>query len=228
MSTATALRPPSTRVLRIPAECGSLTAELTVPEDAVGVVVFARTNTAHRQMRYDQRLAALLHDAGFATLVFDLLTPTEELVDEPRRALRGDLGLLSRRLIEVVDWLCYQPGVEGLPVGLLGEDAGAAATFVAACVRADRVAAIVSYAERLDQAYPILSRVHAPSLLIVAGNDEDGLRANNAAFGRLSGVKLLVRVGVDRLATAGDKDEEVSRLAFDWFSRTMGRAIALV
>ena len=212
---------PRTRVVHIPAESGSLAAELTVPRALVGVVVFARTNAAHRQTRYDHQLAEKLQASGFATLLLDLLTPAEELVDAATCAMRADLALVSRRLIEVIDWLDDQSELLGLDIGIVGEEIGAAAAFVAACVRPRRVAAIVSYAERLDLAGPVLARVHVPSLLIVAGSDEDHVRSNNTAFRQLDCGKELVRIAVDRFTTRSALDEEVSRLAHDWLSRMM-------
>lgn len=227
MPTTTALpNAPITRVVHIPAECGSLTAELTLPTDPVAIIVFARTNAAHRQTRYDQQLAGALHGAQFGTLVFDLLTPGEEIIDDMTCGLRADVALLARRLIEAIDWLAEQPGAAGCKIGVLGEGPGGAAAFVAACVRRTRVAAIVSYAERLDRAQPVLPRIQAPSLVIVSGNDEDNVRSNDMAFRRLSCPKQLVRVAVDRFTTTGVTDKEISRLAFDWFMRTMVPATA--
>jgi putative phosphoribosyl transferase len=225
--TTTALpNAPLTRVVHIAAECGSLTAELTLPTDPVGVIVFARTNAAHRQTRYDHQLASALHRAQFGTLVFDLLTPGEEIIDDMTRGLRADVALLSRRLIEAIDWVSDQPGVTGCKLGVLGEGPGGAAAFVAACVRRTRVAAVVSYAERLDRAEPVLARVQAPWLIIVAGNDEDQVRSNDMAFRRLNCPKRLVRVGIDRFTTTGVTDKEISQLAFDWFTRILTPAYA--
>lgn len=219
--------PPVTRVVHIPAECGSLTAELTLPPDPLGVIVFARTNAAHRQVRYDQQLASALHGARIGTLLFDLLTPGEEIIDDMTCGLRADVALLSRRLIEAIDWLADQAGTAGRNIGVFGEGPGAAAAFVAACVRRSRVAAIVSYTERLERAQPVLPRVHAPSLIIVSGNDEDYVRSNDMAFRRLRCQKELVRVGIERFTTPGITDGEISRLAFDWFTRTMTPARAV-
>jgi hypothetical protein len=228
MSTSAISQSPITRVVHIPAECGDLVAELSSPADPLGIVIFARTNAAHRKTQRDQQLADLLHNARFATLMFDLLTPSEEFVDEPTRALRVDRALLSRRLIEVVDWIADEPGMNDLGIGLFGEGPGAAPAFIAACVRPHRVSALIAYAERLDAATPVLSRVQTPSLIIVSTNDESDLRANAAAFRQLQCPKRLVRITSDRPTTAGDTDTEVSRLALDWFSHTMTPASAVI
>jgi putative phosphoribosyl transferase len=224
-TTAAPPNSPTTRVVHIAAAAGCLTAELTVPAAPRGIVVFARTNAARRQTRHDRELAAKLHDARLGTLAFDLLTPSEELIDEATCSLRVDLALLARRLIEAIDWLAEQPSTCGLDVGLLGEGPGAAAAFVAACVRPAAVAAIVVSVGRLDQAQPVLSRVRAPSLIIVSGNDETELRSNDMAFRRLRCSKELVRVSFGS-ATTPDTNREISRLAVDWFSRTMAPTLA--
>jgi putative phosphoribosyl transferase len=209
------------RIVHIATNCGSLTAELTVPDDSRAIVILARTNAARRQARYDRKLADSLQAAGFATLMFDLLTPDEELIGDATRAMRTDTALLSRRLIEVIDWAADQPGIEGLDVGLLGEGAGAPAAFVASCVRPDRVTAIVSYAERLDRAATVLPRVQASTLLIVVGNDENELRSNDAGFRKLTCRKELVCVATGQYTSRMDAEREVSRLAFDWFWRML-------
>src|SRR4029079_15788026 len=93
---STTLAAPRTYVIHIPAEHGVLVAELTIPQAPIAVIAFARTNAAYRSSRYDHALSPALHDAGFATIAFDLLTPSAELVDAPTRGLRMDLALLAR------------------------------------------------------------------------------------------------------------------------------------
>lgn len=208
---------PRTRVVHIVTDRGSLTAELTEPRDATGVIVFAGTNAAQRSARYDRRLAESLHEAGFATLLLDLLTPSEELVDGSTCSMRSDIALLSRRLIETIDWLGDQRSTARLDVGIMGEDAGAAAAMVAACFRPYRVASIVANADQLDLAESVLPRVRAAALLIVSGNDMEKLKANEIAFKKLSCRKGLVCVPLASSAL----DREVTRLATDWFTRTV-------
>jgi putative phosphoribosyl transferase len=212
---------PRTRVVHIAVEHGSLVAELAIPREPMGIVVFARTNAAGRQTRYDRDLSKSLQAFGFATVLLDLLTPADELVDAATCAMRTDVALLARRLIEVIDWFDVDAEVAHLDVGLVAEGAGAAAAFVAACVRPQRVAAIVSYADRLDLAAPVLDRVQAPSLLIVAGNNDDALRSNDRAFRKLECTKELVRIGQNQFTMPAALDDEVSRLAREWLVRAM-------
>ena len=162
-----------------------------------------------------------MHDARFATLALDLLTPIEEVIDEPTRGMRTDLALLSRRLVDVIDWLADQPESLGLVAGLFGEGPAGPAALVASCVRPERVAAVVCLSERLDPATPALSQVQAPSLIIVSGIADTDLQSNEAALRQLHCPKQLVRVPTDQFTRRDDGDAEISRLVRDWFAHTI-------
>ena len=209
---------PPTSVVHIAACGASLTGELTVPDHAIGLAVFSRTNADRRSRRDVARLGSALRGRGYATLVFDLLTADEELLEISTRGLRGDLALLARRLIDTIDWIATQPAIAELPIGLVGEGAGAPAAFVAACVRTDRIVAVVSHGQCPDLASPVLGRVLAPSLFVVPGDEPATVRANEIAFVRLRGVKELVRFGGER-PTLEPTLDELSRLVLAWFER---------
>lgn len=151
-------------------------AELTVPDDAQGLVILAlpcggsRTNPRH------QHVACVLNDAGFATLFCDLLSPEEQLLSDITGEFRYDVQLLSQRLTGVTDWCASQPEIRDLPVGYLGVGAGAAASFLSAAQRPHVARAIVVRGGRLDLAWSSLGRVRAP-VLLVAGEHDDALRA---------------------------------------------------
>jgi len=222
MSTTTSTVSLAPSVVRIAAGGASLTGELTTPPDAATVVVFACTNADPSVRRENRRIAAALRDRGYATLLFDLLTPDEELIDATTHGLRDDLSFLARRLIDTIDWLEGAVSTGRLSVALVGEGTGAAAAFVAACVRPGRVAALVSHSERPDRASPVLGRVLAPSLLIVRGNEEVAVRANEMAFLRLHAPKEMIRLGSE--AGTPDAADEVTRHTLAWFERHVRRA----
>ena len=48
-------------------------------------------------------------DGGFATLLFDLLTPSEEAIDARTAQLRFNVEMLAQRLVGAIDWLAEQP-----------------------------------------------------------------------------------------------------------------------
>ena len=209
-------RTPPTTVVHIAACGASLAGELTIPDGAIGLAVFSRTNANRRSRRDVSRLASALRSRGYATLVFDLLTPGEEMLEMSTRGQRGDLALLARRLIDTIDWVATQPAIAALPIGLVGEGAGAPAAFVAARVRANRICAVVSHGQRPDLASPVFGRVLTPALFVVPDDEPATIRANELAFQRLRGVKELVRFAGER-PTFEPTLDELSRLVLVWF-----------
>src|SRR5512138_1400060 len=115
-----------------------------IPEEPHGLVVFVHGSGSSRSSPRNQYVAQTLQEGGFATLLFDLLTPFEEESDLQSRYLRFDIDLLARRTAGVLDWLDLQPFAYGLKRGLFGSSTGAAAALIAAAELPERVDAIVS------------------------------------------------------------------------------------
>jgi pimeloyl-ACP methyl ester carboxylesterase len=167
-------------------------------------------------------VAQTLNEAGIGTLLMDLLTRDEELVDRATGELRFDISLLARRVVAAVDWLRAGPAGE-LPIGLFGASTGAAAALVAAAERPDEIAALVSRGGRPDLAGPALAAVRAPTLLIVGSRDNVVLELNQRALELLAAEKQLAVVrGATHLFEEPGTLEEVARLAADWFTRQLG------
>ncbi|WP_406635267.1 dienelactone hydrolase family protein [Amycolatopsis sp. WGS_07] len=190
--------------------------DLTVPADAVGVVVFAHGSGSSRHSPRNQAVARALQDHRFATLLFDLLTPEEDRDDQ----LRFDIDLLRDRLLRALDGLGRHPSVTGLPVGLFGASTGAAAALSAAAARPDVVRAVVSRGGRPDLAENALAEVRCPVLLIVGGHDDTVRRLNKAAASQLPGDRDLVVVpGAGHLFEEPGALEQVADAAAGWFGR---------
>jgi putative phosphoribosyl transferase len=152
--------------------------------------------------------------AGFATLLFDLLTPG----DEGNSANVFDIELLANRLIDVTGWLAGQPNTASLPVGYFGASTGAGAALRAAADPRVNVAAVVSRGGRPDLAGRSLSGVRAPTLLIVGGHDEVVLLMNRRAQAAIPGeCKIAVVPGASHLFEEPGTREQVAVLARDWF-----------
>lgn len=173
------------RTVTLPAGHAALTGDLTVPPDALAVVLFAHGSGSSRHSPRNREVAAGLRTAGLGTLLIDLLTEEEERLDARTAELRFDISLLGRRLVAALDWLAREPGTAGLPVVLFGASTGAGAALVAAARRPDRVRAVVSRGGRPDLAGDALDAVRAPVLLIVGGRDTHVLRLNEEAARRL-------------------------------------------
>jgi len=196
-----------------------LAGRLIVPSEAAGVVVFVHGSGSSRHSPRNRYVADALERAGFGTLLFDLLTTDEEAL----RANVFDIALLADRLIQVIGWLNEQPWKAGLPVGLFGASTGAAAALRAAAEPAVEVAAIVSRGGRPDLAGSYLSRVRAPTLLIVGGLDHLVLDLNRAAQARLRCLnELAVVPGATHLFEEPGTLESAAELATHWFIDHLG------
>jgi fermentation-respiration switch protein FrsA (DUF1100 family) len=121
--------------------------DLTVPPDALGLVVFAHGSGSSRFSRRNRAVAAALVRAGCATLLLDLLTPAEEEIDERTGEYRFDIARLAHRVIASIDWAKGVPALASLPVACFGASTGAAAALIAAAERPDIVRAVVSRAD---------------------------------------------------------------------------------
>lgn len=196
----------------------SLQGDLCVPSGAGGLVLFAHGSGSSRKSPRNREVAAWLQDAGLATLLFDLLTPREDEVDQMTRQYRFDISLLARRLVAAIDWVRGHEAAGALPIGLFGASTGAGAALIAAAERPHETAAVVSRGGRPDLAHDALARVRAPTLLIVGGHDPTVQLLNEGALARLTCEKHLAVVpGATHLFEEPGKLVEVARLASHWF-----------
>jgi len=197
-----------------------LEGDLHIPQSSRGLVVFAHGSGSSRLSPRNQSVAEKLNVDGLATLLFDLLTVNEEKIDNQTRQLRFDINLLSTRLIATLDWIINNPDIQNLSIGLFGASTGAAAALVGAAERPAVVDAIVSRGGRPDLAEKdILTKVMAPTLLLVGGNDEQVLELNEKALKDIKAEKkkLTIIPGATHLFEEPGKLEEVARLASGWF-----------
>jgi dienelactone hydrolase len=208
------------RVVQLSVDRITLEGNLTLPEGAAGVVLFAHGSGSSRHSPRNRHVAELLNQSKLATLLVDLLTPEEEAIDARTAHLRFDIGLLANRLIGATDWLMEYPDTRNLRIGYFGASTGAGAALVAATVRAEAVGAVVSRGGRPDLAGSALTRVRAPTLLIVGGNDFQVIELNRAAFEQLRCEKRLAIVpGATHLFEEAGALDQVAALARDWFQR---------
>jgi putative phosphoribosyl transferase len=215
------------RLVQISAGQTTLEGNLIIPKSSRGIVLFAHGSGSGRHSPRNKYVAEVLQDAGIATLLIDLLTEEEEEIDLQTRHLRFDIDLLAQRLIEATDWLKQEQNIQtkDLSVGFFGASTGAAAALVAAAQRQKIVKAIVSRGGRPDLAgSENLSRVQAPTLLIIGGNDEPVIEMNKDAFKQLTNLednqkkkKIVIVPGATHLFEEPGKLEEVADLAKDWF-----------
>lgn len=206
------------REVRIEWGALGLEGELTVPEGASGIVVFAHGSGSSRHSPRNQFVARTIQRSGVATLLFDLLTREEEAVDLRTRHLRFDIPMLAERLVAATEWIGGQEEARDLRMGFFGSSTGGGAALVAAAELGDLAGAVVSRGGRPDLAEEALPRVVAPTLLIVGALDDLVLELNEQAFAQLRCEKRLdVIPGASHLFEEPGKLEEVARHAADWF-----------
>jgi putative phosphoribosyl transferase len=206
------------RDVDVPAGRVTVQGGLTIPPQATAVVLFAHGSGSGRYSPRNRYVASVLHDASFATLLIDLLTPEEEEIDLRTRELRFDIGLLAERLVGATEWLHELPDTGDLRVGYFGASTGAGAALVAAAAVPDRVGAVVSRGGRPDLAGDALEKVRAPTLLIVGGDDVPVMGMNRAAMKQLTcETRLEIIEGASHLFEEPGALERVAELARDWF-----------
>jgi putative phosphoribosyl transferase len=203
----------------VPTVDAEMPGDLTVPAGAAGVVLFAHGSGSSRHSPRNRAVAAHLGAAGFGTLLLDLFTAEEDLIDARTAELRFDIDLLTNRLIGAIDWLAAGPGRD-LPLGLFGASTGAAGALAAAVDRPGPVRAVVSRGGRPDLAAGALDRVAVPVLLIVGGRDTTVLELNRRAAARLTAPhEVSVVPGATHLFEEPGALDRVAELAAAWFER---------
>jgi putative phosphoribosyl transferase len=193
---------------------------VSIPDEPKGLVVFVHGSGSSHHSPRNQCVAQTLQDRGLATLLFDLLTVSEETTDWRTRHLRFDIDLLARRTSGVLEWLDLQPFAYGLRRGLFGASTGAAAALIAAAELPEKVDAVVSRGGRPDLAGEALAKVQTPTLLIVGGHDEVVIDLNEQALAQMkpeTDKKLVIVPGASHLFEEPGTLEEVAQLARDWF-----------
>jgi len=210
----------------VPVESGrQIEADLYVPQRATGLIVFAHGSGSSRFSSRNRAVAEFLNEQSFGTLLLDLLTREEEVIDVHTREYRFDIDRLATRMVRATDWVRNREDLLWLPIGYFGASTGAAAALIAAAERPTTVRAVVSRGGRPDLAGPALTKVVAPTLLIVGGDDEPVIDLNDEARGRMESAHVEMRIvpGATHLFEEPGTLEQVERLAADWFLRYFAR-----
>jgi len=201
--------------VHIPAGTVELDGELILPSSATGVVLFAHGSGSSRFSPRNTYVAEVLQQHGIGTLLFDLLTREEDQDYETR----FDITLLTQRLLAATAWLQSNPGTQALHLGYFGASTGAAAALQAAAQMDGKISAVVSRGGRPDLAGEIaLSRVTAPTLLIVGGADYEVIELNRQADALMNCEKKLVLIpGATHLFEEPGTLQQAARSAAEWF-----------
>jgi putative phosphoribosyl transferase len=211
----------SSNEVKIQINSVTLEGNLTIPEGAKGIVVFAHGSGSSRFSSRNRYVAQELQKEGLGTLLFDLLTAEEERIDMITAHLRFDIDLLANRLVSVTNWLFSNPETKNLNIGYFGASTGAAAALIAAKEHANVIKAVVSRGGRPDLAEKALPNVKAPTLLIVGGEDYQVIEMNKWALDRLKVEQKELKIvpGATHLFEEPGTLEQVANLAGEWFKK---------
>jgi dienelactone hydrolase len=194
---------------------------LAVPDGAKGIVVFAHGSGSSRLSPRNTQVARAFNEAGLATLLIDLLLPSEAI----DRHKVFDIPLLSGRLEEALDWIEEEDSTTDLRVGLFGASTGAAAALTAAAARPELISAVVSRGGRPDLAAGALANVLAPTLLIVGERDTVVIELNRRAMAQLTcPTRLEIVPGATHLFEEPGALDQVVSLATAWFTQYLEKS----
>jgi predicted phosphoribosyltransferase/dienelactone hydrolase len=194
----------------------ALPGDLALPPNPRGLVIFAHGSGSSRFSPRNRQVAEALNAAGYATLLFDLLTEDEAL---DRRNV-FDIPLLGARMADAIDWARNDERFFAAPIGLFGASTGAAAAIHAAAAREGEVSALVSRGGRPDLAERWLGAMTAPTLFIVGAEDREVLALNRAAQRLcLAPTELKLVPGASHLFEEPGALDEVLTAATEWFDR---------
>jgi pimeloyl-ACP methyl ester carboxylesterase len=196
----------------------TLEGDLAIASDSIGLVLFVHGSGSSRHSSRNRYVADELGAHRIATLLFDLLTSDEEVIDNRTRELRFDIELLARRTVGAIEWVRGQPFGATIRIGLFGASTGAAAALIAASRLPDEVSAVVSRGGRPDLAAGSLAKVTAPTLLIVGGNDDVVIELNEEAYRQLRSPKRMEIIpNATHLFEEPGTLEDVAKIAAEFF-----------
>ena len=195
-----------------------LKGDLVFSPEAKGLVLFAHGSGSSRKSPRNRYVAEVLQDSNIATLLFDLLTPQEDMIYKTR----FDIDLLTQRLMHVSEWVMIQNNLKSLPLGYFGASTGAAAALKAAAQLGSKIKSVVSRGGRPDLAIDVLDQVSAPTLFIVGGEDHKVIELNYFAYSHLKcRKKIEILAGASHLFEEPGTLEQAAELAKQWFLRCL-------
>ncbi|MDO9182419.1 MAG: erythromycin esterase family protein, partial [Bacteriovorax sp.] len=187
---------------------------LSTPDKPQGIILFAHGGGSSHKSPRNLFVAKALNNAGFSTLLFDLLTVSEAL----DRKNVFDIELMTKRLLVATEWA--KRNCPKLPIGYFGASTGAAAALGAAFERLD-IFAIVSRGGRPDLALDALPKVYAPTLLLVGSKDEQVIELNQLALNKLKNGKMILIPKAGHIFEEPGTLEQVVEYAVSWFSNSI-------
>lgn len=201
-------------IIKLPTDDFYLEGNLTIPVKAKSLIIFL-SGFGNRFDPVHRILANHLQEAGYATLLFDLLTTKER---ENPRAL--DVETLSRRIVTISSWLHNHSEYRLFELGYLGISSGVPPALIAAAEPGTKIKAIVSIGGRTDWAKKQLPEIASPTLLIAPEYDFHTIKLNQEALDLLNGPKNMVVIpGTSHFFAEAEKLDHVADISVNWFRK---------
>lgn len=198
----------------------TLKGHITAKANPKSWVIFAHGSGSSRKSPRNNWVAAELNNRGHATLLFDLLTPEEDLDYQNR----FDIPLLAERLKIATEWLISSPDYQGEPVVYFGASTGAGAALLAASNLSKNfpLLSVISRGGRPDLAgRKALEKIYLPVLLIVGSLDDEVITLNEMALAQLQNGRLKLVEGATHLFEETGKLGEVVELCASWLDEQL-------
>lgn len=204
----------------IPTDSTMLGAEVLLPEDAAGVVVWVHGIGARAHREQDGATARQLAEHGLATVNVEL-SPCFDAAERPSPAAeRQALHMLAQRVLAVTSWLRAFRATATLPIGYFGVGVGGGAACVAAAARPADVACVVTWEGRVDLVgRDLLGHLRAPALLLVRDDDAELLADTRLACAHLRQEHSVKLVESSVSSGVPGASEQVARYAQVWFEQ---------
>ncbi|MFN8446356.1 MAG: hypothetical protein U0175_36530 [Caldilineaceae bacterium] len=206
------------RTVQVASDNVKLEGNLAIPADVRAVVVFVPGSDSSRFSPSTRYVADVLHENGFATLLFELLTPQEEESELQTRHLSSDVNFLARRILGACDWVAQQNQLRNLPFGYFGTNSGASAALLAAAQQQVQIGAVVARGEQSRLEPEVLANICAPTLFVVGASDTSAVENNQMVLEHLQCPKELAIVpGASTLFQEREALEALAQLSLKWF-----------
>ncbi|MDH3381467.1 MAG: alpha/beta hydrolase [Flavobacteriaceae bacterium] len=193
-----------------------LKGNLRIAKNSKGLIIFSHGSGSSRLSTRNNYVANLLRESAYSSLLFDLLTPEEDVIYENR----FNIEMLTKRLVKVTQWVCQNEEISKMPIGYFGASTGAASALGASVYLKDKIKALVSRGGRPDLAMSVLDTVVAPTLLIVGGKDYQVIELNKLAQSKMKcicEIKIVERA--THLFSESGALDNVAALAIKWFDK---------
>ena len=196
----------------------TLKGNLRLAKTDKGLIVFSHGSGSSRLSSRNNYVADLLLENGYSSLLFDLLSPKEDLVYQNR----FNIQLLTERLVKVTNWVEKNEHTKHFLLGYFGASTGAASALRAAAELGEKIKGVVSRGGRPDLAMEVLNRVKSPTLLLVGGKDGVVIDLNKKAQSEMNAIcELHIIEGASHLFEEPGKLEIVAQHTNDWFDKFM-------